>query len=179
MHTRPPLQSRARDSGPSDSQDSTGEARRRISRSPAIACALLTAATVGAARAEAQTSATASSQRRLTLQRLLDPATRVETDGRLVRFAIHSLINFETLADLFQYIDRESGRWQFATSAARQAFGDDLLRRGVESRVVSMESELPLEILLTHTRAEVERAVAAIWSPQAPAMFRSRNWELR
>jgi len=96
-----------------------------------------------------------------------------------VRFAIHSLINFETLADLFQYIDRESGRWQFATSAARQAFGDDLLRRGVESRVVSMESELPLEILLTHTRAEVERAVAAIWSPQAPAMFRSRNWELR
>ena len=36
------------------------------------------------------------------------------------------------------------------------------MRRGVESRVVSMETELPLELLLTHTRAELERAVAGV-----------------
>ncbi len=41
----------------------------------------------------------------------------------------------------------------------RQAFGDDLLRRGVESRIVSMETELPLELVLTHTRTEVGAAV--------------------
>ena len=32
------------------------------------------------------------------------------------------------------------------------------MRRGIESRVVSMETELPLELLLTHTRAELDAA---------------------
>jgi hypothetical protein len=115
----------------------------------------------------------------LTLERLVDPTTRVEIEGRIVRFALHGIVRFETLADLFQYIDRESGRWQFATSAERQAFGDDLLRRGVESRIVSMETELPLEIILTHTRAEIERALTAIRAPGGGAVFQGRNWQAR
>jgi hypothetical protein len=147
-------------------------------RTSAIACALLAVATVGTSHIESQNSATARSQPRLTLQRLVDPATRVEVDGRVVSFALLGLIRFETVVDLFQHIDRETGRWRFATSAERQAFGDDLLRRGVESRIVSMETELPLEILLTHTQAEIERAVAAVRTSDAPAVFRGRHWQV-
>ena len=76
--------------------------------------------------------------------------------GRLIRFALHGLIRFDTLDDLFAFIDSEAGRWRFDSAAARQAFADGLMRRGVESRMVSMETELPLELVLTHTRAELE-----------------------
>jgi hypothetical protein len=118
----------------------------------------------------------ATVQERLTLRRLVDPMTRVEIGGRVLPFSLHALIRFETLADAFQYIDQQAGRWQFDTSAARQAFGDGLLRRAVESRVVSMESELPLEVLLTHTRADLDRALASIKAPDAPLVFRGRHW---
>ena len=47
------------------------------------------------------------------------------------------------------------GRW-------RAAFANELMRRGVESRVVSMDTELPLEVVLTHTRDELERAVSSL-----------------
>jgi hypothetical protein len=129
------------------------------------------------ATAAAQTAAAAPSPR-LTLRRLVDPTTRVEVQGRAVRFALHGLIYFDTLADLFAHVDGEAGRWRFPTDAARQAFADDLLRRGVESRVVSMETELPLEVILTHTRAELERAVAATATADAPLVFKGRHWQL-
>jgi hypothetical protein len=41
----------------------------------------------------------------------------------------------------------------------------DLLRRGVESRVVSMVDERPLETLVTHTREELLAALAAVKEP--------------
>ena len=115
---------------------------------------------------------------RLTLGRLVAPDARVEVQGRLVRFALHGLIYFDTLAELFAFVDGEAGRWQFESAAARQAFADDLMRRGVESRVVSMEAELPLELLLTHTRAEVEAAVAGVTTGDAPLVFKGRHWQL-
>lgn len=115
--------------------------------------------------------------RPLTLARLVDPATRVEVNGRLVQLALHAVIRFDTLADLFTYIDGEAGRWTFATATDRQAFGDDLLRRGVESRIVSMETELPLEIVLTHTRSEVGTAADAVHTADAPLVFKGRNWQ--
>jgi hypothetical protein len=115
---------------------------------------------------------------RLTLRRLVDPAARVDVQGRLVRFALHALIRFDTLEDLFAHIDREAGRWRFESPEARQAFADGLLRRGVESRIVSMETELPLEIVLTHTRAELERAVASVSTRDAPLVFNGRHWQL-
>ncbi len=98
--------------------------------------------------------------------------------GRQIRFALHGLIYFNTLAELFAFVDGEAGRWQFESAAARQAFADDLMRRGVESRVVSMETELPLELLLTHTRAELEAAVAGVTTGDAPLVFKGRHWQL-
>ena len=115
--------------------------------------------------------------RPLTLARLVDPSTRVEVNGRLVQVALHGLIRFETLADLFTYVDEQSGRWTFQTAQERQAFGDDLLRRGVESRVVSMDTELPLELVLAHTRGEVAAAVDRLRTSDAPLIFRGRHWQ--
>jgi hypothetical protein len=113
----------------------------------------------------------------LTLARLVDPATRVEVNGRLVPFALHALVRFETVADLFTYIDEQAGRWAFATAQERQAFGDNLLQRGVESRIVSMETELPLEIVLTHTRSEVGAAVDGLHTAVPSLVFKGRNWQ--
>ena len=98
-------------------------------------------------------------------------------DGRPVTFALLGLIEFKTLDELFAYIDREAGRWSFPSAAARQAFGDGLLRRGVESRLVSMTYEKPLELLLTHTREELEEAVAGRPARTAP-VFTGRSWRL-
>ncbi len=92
----------------------------------------------GHGRVSAQADAAAP---RLTLQRLVDPATRVSVQGRLVRPALHALIRFDTLGELFDHIDREAGRWRFDSPAARQAFAEGLMQRGVESRIVSMDTE--------------------------------------
>ena len=113
----------------------------------------------------------------LTLARLVDPATRVEVNGRLVQFALHGFVRFETLADLFTYIDEQAGRWTFPTARERQAFGDNLLERGVESRIVSMETELPLEIVLTHTRSQVAAAVDTLHTAVPSLVFGGRNWQ--
>jgi hypothetical protein len=115
---------------------------------------------------------------RLTLQRLVDPASRIEVHGRTLRFALHGLVRFETLNELFGYIDAEVGKWKFGSSTERAAFADGLMRRGVESRIVSMDSELPLEVLLTHTRDELRGAVAALQTQPAPLVFAGRNWQL-
>lgn len=114
---------------------------------------------------------------RLTLQRLVSPTSTIEVHGRPLRFALHGLVRFDTLNELFAYIDSEAGRLTFDTPAARAAFADGLMNRGVESRIVSMDSELPLEVLLTHTRAELERAVAAVSAGSGP-VFSGRNWRL-
>ena len=57
----------------------------------------------GHGRVSAQADAAAP---RLTLQRLVDPATRVSVQGRLVRPALHALIRFDTLGELFDHIDQ-------------------------------------------------------------------------
>jgi len=136
-------------------------------------------AVVSAAAASGGESTQASpSTARLTLRDLVDPGTRVQVQGRLIQFALHGLIQFDTLDDLFAYIDREAGRWKFDSPAARQAFAEGLMRRGVESRVVSMETELPLELVLTHTRTELERAVAEAKRRDAPLVFKGQHWQL-
>ena len=114
-----------------------------------------------------------STAARLTLHDLVNSASRIEVQGRLIRFALHGHIFFDTIDDLFRYIDDEAGRWSFPSASARQAFADSLLQRGVDSRVVSMETELPLELLLTHTRAEGEAAVTG-----EAVVFSGRHWRL-
>ena len=54
------------------------------------------------------------------------------------------------------------------TEAHRQALGRDLLQRAVESRVISMADERPLETLLTHTRDELRDALAQVREPTPP-----------
>lgn len=137
----------------------------------------LLASTVGSRAAERTNTQTATATR-VTLRQLVTPSARVEIQGRVVRFALHGLIYFDTLDDLFRHVDRETGRWQFDSAAARQAFGDGLLRRGVESRIVSMETELPLELLLTYTPAEIDAAVASLVVAGAPSVFSGEHWQL-
>jgi hypothetical protein len=107
----------------------------------------------------------------LSLQALVTPSTIVRKDGQPVRFAIHGFIEFQSLAELFPYIEAQAQRWpgnpDFAESA-RANLRHDLLRRGIESRVISMADERPLETLITHTRAELEQALGKIKEPTPP-----------
>ena len=119
-----------------------------------------------------------SATARVTIRDLVDPGSRIEVQGRVIQFALLGQIRFDTLDDLFAYIDGQAGRWRFDSAAARQAFADGLMRRGVESRVVSMETELPLELVLTHTRAELERAVTSQKRRDAPLVFKGQHWQL-
>ena len=112
----------------------------------------------------------------LTLDDLVTPSAVFVKDGQPVTFALLGFIEFKTLADLFAYIDGEAGRWTFPDPAARQSFGDRLLRRGVESRLISMTYEKPLELLLTHTREELDRAVDR--TAKAAPIFTGRNWRV-
>jgi len=113
----------------------------------------------------------------LTLRDLVTPSAAFVKDGQPVTFALLGFIEFKTLEELFSYIDGEAGRWSFPDPAARQAFGDRLLRRGVESRLISMTYEKPLELLLTHTREELDHAVLDGSAKTAP-IFTGRNWRL-
>jgi len=115
---------------------------------------------------------------RLDLTALVTPSTIISQDSGVVTFAINGFVEFRTLAGLFEYVDAQAGRWEFASSEERQAFGDALLRRGVESRTISMVDERPLELLLTHTSEQVGNAALAVRTADAPLIFRGRNWSL-
>ncbi|MGZ4731753.1 MAG: hypothetical protein ACXVZH_06385 [Terriglobales bacterium] len=103
------------------------------------------------------------------LQALVTPSTTILKDGRPVTFALHGFIEFKTLADLFPYIDSQKQRWKNdLNDAARQRLASELLRRGIESRVVSMVDERPLEALVTHTSGELRQALAGVKEPVPP-----------
>ena len=105
----------------------------------------------------------------VTLQAIVTPSTVILKDGQPVRFAVHGFIEFNSLSELFPYIDAQTRRWQ-----GRRYLGDiqrlqglprDLLRRGIESRIVSMADERPLEALMTHTKEELRQALAGLKEP--------------
>jgi hypothetical protein len=106
----------------------------------------------------------------LTLQALVTPSTTISKDGHVVTFAVHGFIEFKSLAELFPYIDSQQRRWagKGLDDAQRQSLGKDLVRRGVESRVVSMTDERPTEVLVTHTAAELRQALAKVQEPLPP-----------
>lgn len=110
----------------------------------------------------------------VTLPGLVTPSTVFTKDRKPIRFALYGLIEFDSLEQMFAYIDRDAGRRHLATAAERQAYGDVLLARGVESRVVSMAWEEPLETLLRHSREELNHEVLRLPKP----MFQGRNWRL-
>lgn len=88
------------------------------------AAALQAGNDLGLRSVEPQADAGAS---RLTLQRLVNPASRIEVHGRPLRFALHGLVRFDTLNELFAYIDAEAGRWTFDTPVA----APDLVETGI------------------------------------------------
>src|ERR1700730_9953004 len=115
----------------------------------------------------------------ISLQALVTPSTVILKDQRPVTFAVHGFVEFKSLAKLFPYIESRAQPWKtsagYADSVRRIVreqdagnMGRDLLRRGIESRVISMTDERPLETLITHTREELQQALARVKEPTPP-----------
>ena len=107
----------------------------------------------------------------ISLQTLVTPSTTILKDGHPVTFAIHGFIEFKSLSESFLYIESQTHRWKpdgILTPERRQLLARELLRRGVESRVVSMIDERPLETLVTHTREELQQALGRVKEPVPP-----------
>jgi hypothetical protein len=103
------------------------------------------------------------------LQALVTPSTVITKDGHPVTFALHGFIEFKSLSDLFPFIESQNNRWKNSLDEAhRRDLSAELLRRGVESRVISMTDERPLETLITHTEDELRDAMTRIHEPTPP-----------
>src|SRR6185369_2024984 len=102
------------------------------------------------------------------LQSIVTPSTVISKDGRPVEFAIHGYIEFASLAEAFPYIQTQANRWEGNRSldtAARRRLGSALVREAVESRIISMVDERPLEALITHTAGELRAALGRVKEP--------------
>jgi hypothetical protein len=102
------------------------------------------------------------------LQSLVMPSSIIVKDGRPLTFAVHGFIEFKSLAELFPYIESQTRRWSIPgglNEDQRRELAGDLLRRGIESRVISMEDERPLETLVTHTSEELRQALSQVREP--------------
>jgi hypothetical protein len=97
----------------------------------------------------------------ISLQALVTPSTLIQKNGKTVTFALRGFIEFNSLAEMFPYVEKQGRRWNLDESQ-RQSLMRDLLRSGVESRVVSMVDERPLETLVTHTSGELQQALAQV-----------------
>src|SRR5438270_7120109 len=107
----------------------------------------------------------------LSIQELVTPSTVILKDGQPLIFALHGFIEFKSLAESFAYIDAQAQRWKSSADfneAARQSFRRDLLRRAIESRIISMADERPLETLITHTSRELKRVLERVEEPTPP-----------
>ena len=102
----------------------------------------------------------------VSLQAVVTPSTIILKDGHPVTFAIHGFIEFKSLSELFPYIESQTRRWKPDDTSSR--IRQELLRRGIESRVVSMTDERPLEALVTHTSEELRQAIGAVKEPVPP-----------
>ena len=101
----------------------------------------------------------------LSLQEIVNPSTVISKDGHQVVFAIHGSIEFKSLAESFPYISEQSRRWPgdpTLDDAARDRLARSLLHEAIESRVVSMTDERPLELLLTHTEQQLNQAIGEV-----------------
>ena len=105
----------------------------------------------------------------ISLQALVTPSTTISKEGRAVTFSLHGFIEFKSLAEMFPYIESQTKRWPNGLDpVGRQRLARELLRRGIESRVVSMTDERPLETLVTHTSQELEQALGQVKEPLPP-----------
>jgi hypothetical protein len=100
------------------------------------------------------------------LEEVVTPSTVIVKNGEPVKFAIHGFIEFKSLAEVFPYIDAQMQRWSGKLDEEeRHQLARRLLREGIESRVVSMEDERPLQALVTHTSAELREAIGNVKEP--------------
>src|SRR5262252_1121788 len=107
----------------------------------------------------------------ISIQALTTPSTVITRNGHPVKFALHGFIEFSSLSELFPYIDSQTHRWPGDPAfddAKRQQLASELLRRGIESRVVSMTDERPFETLVTHTEDELRHALTQVTEPTPP-----------
>jgi len=107
----------------------------------------------------------------LLLRTVVTPSSVIEKDGKPVTFAIHGYIEFQSLSQAFVYIEAQQQRWRGRISDEQlHQLGLSLLREAVESRVISMTDERPLEALVTHTSNELRQAMAMVKEP-APSGY--------
>jgi hypothetical protein len=112
-------------------------------------------------------SATLSAQQ-IPLRAIVTPSTVVMKDGRPLTFAIHGFIEFKSLAESFPYIESQVDRWKKSGTLdekAQEVLRRQLVREAVESRVISMLDERPLETVVTHTRDELKQELAGLREP--------------
>jgi hypothetical protein len=103
------------------------------------------------------------------LEAVVTPSTMIVKNGKPVTFAIHGFIEFRSLAEVFPYIDAQTQRWDGKISEEeKRRLARELLREGIESRVVSMADERPLQALVTHTSEELREAIAKVKEPVPP-----------
>src|SRR5246127_345858 len=103
------------------------------------------------------------------LQALVTPSTAIVREGKPLTFAIHGFIEFKSLAEAFPYIEAQTARWNGKiTEEEKRELARQLLREGIESRVVSMLDEGPLQALVTHTGRELREAIGRVKEPVPP-----------
>ena len=104
-----------------------------------------------------------SSAEPIPLKNVVTPSSVLTKDGKPVMFAIHGFIEFRSLAEAFAYIELQRKRWEGRINEEElKGLEKALLRKAVESRVVSMVDERPLEAVITHTSGELHDAIAAV-----------------
>jgi hypothetical protein len=102
----------------------------------------------------------------LSLQAVVTPSTVIEKDRKPVTFAIHGFIEFKSLAEVFPYIEAQTQRWKGKINEEeKQQLARQLLAEGIESRVISMQDERPLQALVTHTSEELRQTIARVKEP--------------
>ena len=105
----------------------------------------------------------------LSLQAVVTPSTVIEKDAKPVTFAIHGFLEFKSLGEVFPYIERQTARWNGKiTEEEKRELARQLLSEGIESRVISMTDERPLQALVTHTSAELREAIGRVKEPVPP-----------
>jgi len=105
----------------------------------------------------------------ISLQAVVTPSTVIVKNGEPVMFAIHGFIEFKSLAEVFPYIEAQTARWKGKfTEEEKREHARRLLREGIESRIVSMLDERPLQALVTHTSEDLREAIGRVKEPVPP-----------
>ena len=105
----------------------------------------------------------------ISLRAVVTPSTVIVKNGEAVKFAIHGFIEFKSLAEVFPYIEAQTARWKGKiTEEEKRDLARRLLREGLESRIVSMLDERPLQALVTHTSEDLREAIGRVKEPVPP-----------